>query len=566
MKKGVFILIILMFSILVFAQEEFDSGSDTVIFDESASVEWLRNKTAGPLSVEELSYSILALGDTALVARLNEQRSEEGCWPKESCTPKDTALAVYALYSMGGDYSKSVEWLKSNKRPWRGGGKWLVQIEASDLGGAGKCDVSYKVGDVQSGVVPFTVEGNEVGRGGSVVRGNYFINVERDLGGGVLNSPSSKISINCAELAANPIISLIYKEGNNIYILEDQVSSIVDFTVANACYGRGGCSYEDSVFVSWVLKEIGDVDELGTDVYLEVGLTNNALHRAVLSRFLQKRVYLDAIVADQDANGRWGGSVFTTAFTVFSLSRASEYSEARVSGEEFLKRVVRGDGSWNQVVKDTAMSLVALRGVRRGVVGPGLDVGDGGGVELICDDGIDDDSDGLVDCGDGDCEMALICAGEDFGDEFVIEDCNNGIDDDSDGLADCDDDDCYLECADSDVDYGFDGDDEGLGDLDEKSYAWIIWVIVVLVLVGGGVFFYLNYVKTGKVNLFKPKRPKGPTFSEFRKRMEIRPKMPSKAVKRPAVRRVGGKPVRSKGEEELDKSLREAEKLLKSGK
>ena len=50
----------------------------------------------------------------------------------------------------------------------------------------------------------------------------------------------------------------------------------------------------------------------------------------------------------------------------------------------------------------------------------------------ICDNGIDDDGDGAVDCVDRECPACP--------DKAEI--CDNGTDDDDDGLADCDDDDC----------------------------------------------------------------------------------------------------------------------------
>ena len=53
----------------------------------------------------------------------------------------------------------------------------------------------------------------------------------------------------------------------------------------------------------------------------------------------------------------------------------------------------------------------------------------------VCDDGFDNDSDGLTDCEDGDCSTDGSC---------VELDCADGSDDDDDGLADCDDDDCWA--------------------------------------------------------------------------------------------------------------------------
>jgi len=53
----------------------------------------------------------------------------------------------------------------------------------------------------------------------------------------------------------------------------------------------------------------------------------------------------------------------------------------------------------------------------------------------ICDDGIDNDGDGLLDCEDGDCVYNGACVGETA--------CDDGLDNDADGRTDCMDDDCW---------------------------------------------------------------------------------------------------------------------------
>ncbi len=55
------------------------------------------------------------------------------------------------------------------------------------------------------------------------------------------------------------------------------------------------------------------------------------------------------------------------------------------------------------------------------------------GGEEICDNGVDDDGDGLVDCDDDECAGSAGC---------LVEICDNGTDDDGDALIDCDDPDC----------------------------------------------------------------------------------------------------------------------------
>jgi len=83
----------------------------------------------------------------------------------------------------------------------------------------------------------------------------------------------------------------------------------------------------------------------------------------------------------------------------------------------------------------------------------------------ICDDGIDDDGDNVTDCDDADCNSYSSCrTGQ------VIEICNNGVDDDGDGLIDCDDADCnsFHECVSTDTleicNNGIDDDLDGFTD------------------------------------------------------------------------------------------------------
>jgi len=93
--------------------------------------------------------------------------------------------------------------------------------------------------------------------------------------------------------------------------------------------------------------------------------------------------------------------------------------------------------------------------------GGGADGGgsDGGAAttETDCSDGVDDDSDGLIDCADEDCARDAACA------ELV---CNDGVDNDSDGLTDCEDEDCLGNpwCPELDCGDGIDNDGDGHAD------------------------------------------------------------------------------------------------------
>jgi hypothetical protein len=91
-------------------------------------------------------------------------------------------------------------------------------------------------------------------------------------------------------------------------------------------------------------------------------------------------------------------------------------------------------------------------------------------VELACDNGLDDDRDGLVDCTDVDCRSAPACGGG------GAEVCDNGADDDVDGFTDCDDYDCRTAPAcggggEAVCDNGVDDDGDGFVDCEDADCA-----------------------------------------------------------------------------------------------
>ena len=66
-----------------------------------------------------------------------------------------------------------------------------------------------------------------------------------------------------------------------------------------------------------------------------------------------------------------------------------------------------------------------------------------------CDDAVDNDGDGLIDCEDGECLDFAGCMGLDYGGPYDLteHDCADGQDNDGDHAADCEDSDCYRDDA-----------------------------------------------------------------------------------------------------------------------
>lgn len=81
--------------------------------------------------------------------------------------------------------------------------------------------------------------------------------------------------------------------------------------------------------------------------------------------------------------------------------------------------------------------------------------------ETLCDDGEDDDYDGLTDCDDSDCREIEVCLG-----------CFDGLDNDGNDLADCSDPTCASgEGCQRSCDDGIDNDGDGRSDCADSDCA-----------------------------------------------------------------------------------------------
>lgn len=64
----------------------------------------------------------------------------------------------------------------------------------------------------------------------------------------------------------------------------------------------------------------------------------------------------------------------------------------------------------------------------------------------LCQNGEDDDADGLTDCDDDGCAQLIFCVGHERTEETAAE-CGNSEDDDGDGAVDCEDESCAEACS-----------------------------------------------------------------------------------------------------------------------
>ena len=147
--------------------------------------------------------------------------------------------------------------------------------------------------------------------------------------------------------------------------------------------------------------------------------------------------------------------------------QARAYLEELCQAIDRKEKIVRRRQWWK-----SPLLMPAAVGLAMGVAGCG------GTVEKptsetaeVCNNQVDDDGDGKVDCDDTDCSDSGMCNTALYA--APAENCTNGEDDDGDGKVDCADDDCYSDSACASAEYaapfetcdnGY--DDDGDGDVD----------------------------------------------------------------------------------------------------
>ncbi|MBS3152317.1 hypothetical protein J4230_02805 [Candidatus Woesearchaeota archaeon] len=592
------IFIILINSFVVFAAEDNASvagtastSADAVVplgYDQAKSYEWLYNKVKNAtFGVDQRAISTIALlqnppgNAEGFVEALRDSEDRVNfCWPNGGCKVKDTALATLALILAGQNTAKEVAWLKNAKIPGLGSGDWWIVIKAGSSNN-GSCQFSYKGANKT-----FDLQDDKVKlpRGG-FTPGQYYVGLN-DLSPNLKTLVQPSISVSC-DTILNPIVTLIYKPNvNTFFIQRSDPGSNLQFKVANACFGTqvpsGSCNYDSTAYATWALLEIGAInndpelslENIGTHIYLEsqtINKKNDPIALGLLNRILIKAgsagpsFVSDLVKLQKAVDGSWG-DITSTAIASFGLT-GSDKSDSVARGISYLIDKVGKDGSWGGSVESTSWALIALHGGGLSVRLLGSGDVPVSNVE-VCGNGLDDDADGADDCAEAECLDNAVCQ------------CVNNIKDGDEDSIDCGGS-CPVACEEQLPEEGKveEGKKEEPVEVateptEEKKSLWWLWVLIILFLVGGVLFFYVKYIKTGKIvlsNIFK-KKPKGPTFEDFRRQSEFRPvqtaqpqRTQSKSPVRPAQ---PGKPFttmkpKSKEDEELERSMREAEKLLK---
>jgi len=581
-KGGVFAVFFLCLLCLptVFAQVTNGSFVDP----STLGYQWLANTTFGrtsSLSFQDQSLAVLSLLNeggrdvSPLLARITQtEDATQHCWPSGACTVQDTAFAYLVLTKTGKDVSGSKTWLQKALQPALKSGEWRLQLQA--LGNAtGTCtaswatktkDLSFKNGELSTGR-------------------KYYLNIASDLDSNLLQQPQPVVHLDCSKvLGGDVLLSLVYaKSTNELYIVGAPQTGSGDFTLPNGCFSiraTGNCDYKSTLFSTWALVESGEkLSAWNTHLYLQTGLSQDDLLKAVLARTLSLNAkqgedtrsgsLLDSLSKSQRSDGSWkSGDISATSYAVLALSLSSgDFGDALSNGKAYLGRKQAKDGSWTDTVHDTSLALLALRG---DLPFPATVSSQTSSTAIEnCENGIDDDKNGLIDCNDSSCLTATAClcknGKKDVGETDI--DCGGSCpactgatkpecvtSSDCSGDAVCQDGKCIVAQTTKTPD---------TTTPPQSSSLWF-YIIIFIVLAAGIFAIYFFLIKTGKLNQLLGKKKKTPSFEDYRRTAEFKPvnptaKPPARPISRPVVRQ----PVKPHEDEELDKSLKEAERLLK---
>ena len=608
MKKGIASLIVflLIFSAAVFAQQNTELNS-------ANAYSWLAAQPNNDVSTS--AWSVLAFNrgnrfDDAQKASawIESQKNAQNCYPLQNCRTKDTAMALVAFNTLSKEnLDPSVDWIKGSLVSSNAAGSWLLEVTTEN---SGACKLSYEFRNQTQELTVQVEKGKFPGCGNS-----NFYDLNNCMANNVIrNNPSLDLTVDCSSLTGQSIISLVYKVQNTFYILSSMVANSALVRVNNGCFGRArgdACDKVSTLYANWALKALkSDVDTTMyvRSVYDKLSLEDNAL----LYLTSKDPSLAQQVKALQLPDGSWERSVQKTSLALIVLNDDPvAYDKEITKSKSWLATRQRADGSLNGNALDTAMALYSIGEIGGTPLEPGT-----------CTDGVQNQDERGVDCGgactDDDCCSNLVlddqeegtdcgglCTRECTPEETVCDNDGSCERFDGESESNCPDDcqttttsvcnedlkcdatsyhetaaECPKDCSCGDdvcddsespgsCSKDCDDEEEPVNNTisDKKTPAkksnlgTIVIILLVLGILGaGGYFAYKRGLLKFSTSGSKPQAGARPEYKPFTSRLQQQPQRQAQPARQAAPAQ---RPVGRSTDDELEKSLEEAKKLLK---
>lgn len=385
MKKSgvIFVLSLMMMFSLVSAEVNDTSTPEGIDRAYQCLETEIEAKTSAALSLQEATFSILALGSNAKAEqKLESERGTNNCWPKSSCKLKETAQSLLAYNVLRKDGAPIASYLLS-KNGTASDLSWFLLIDISNHEPA-SCTIRYSNSQnaIQIGE-DMKITGNP-GSCLSVISTGYWLQIAP-------NCLDRSFEISCNE---DFITTLLYKKSNaeTVYVsakTNSAASSGQTKEQVNAkCFKNGAeCDYEGSLWAAFALSQVGK-DVTPFIPYLVAAAPDNQEYfpSAFLYKLTGGQDQYSEVVGSQLANQYWlapssaYNKFYDTALGLLALQ--DKDAQETANAKNYLTSIQSIDGCWNNKnVRDTAFILYG------GWSEQGPSGGSGGSSEALCSEG-----------------------------------------------------------------------------------------------------------------------------------------------------------------------------------
>lgn len=369
LKSGGVVLALSLFLLLPLVAAE---GNDTEELSINKAYSCLQNginnKTTSALSLQEALFGILALGNNerAVQKLESENRSvsiNQTCWPRASCTIKETAQALLASRALGRSTTTIENWL-SSKSGATTGLQWFLEIDIENHVPA-TCQVRYGTtdrtvtigsdmrltGDLSSTCLSIVPSGYWLEIAATCLDRSYEVSCDRDF-----------------------LTTLLYKQSASDAIFVSPTTQskpaggTTNESIASRCFKSGTgaeCDYEGTLWAAIALDAAG-ANVVNYVPYLAAFASNGEqyLPAAFLYKLTGGQDHYTELIQEQRNNQFWEASssvyrrFYDTALALWSLqgTTAPESTNAR----SYLLDVQGSSGCWdNNNLRSTAFLLYA---------------------------------------------------------------------------------------------------------------------------------------------------------------------------------------------------------------
>ena len=349
------IVILMLFPALVLAQANID-----------LAYSWLLQQPISDVSMASLTALATGKVDASRASLYtdfirSQFHTSEKCWPKPSCSVQDTALAIIAESKIGIGFTdrssqqllKDVENWFIQKQTLAGlNGVWALQIVSSH---DGTCSLKYQKRDEpESGTFDLAVSKGRISYGNC--KDQTFFNLNSCLGTNLADKPSTRVEVSCAVHLPGAQISLIYIEGDTIYLVSEAGQNREILFINNGFFGNK----LDTLYANWALKTANS--KVNSLIWLKKNAENTIIDHALLYLATSDNAYINSLLSLRSNFGnfadREGEMEFDNGFGALAVQSSGQHGEVLDSVREwFGTRQRKSDGSWLGDAKTTALIL-----------------------------------------------------------------------------------------------------------------------------------------------------------------------------------------------------------------